>query len=115
MSPRPKYAVKDRNHGIVPTALEELGMVDVDSARLSYVTRIRGQSVIALDISGMPGQIDWLILSERGWCLCIEIKYPGEEHKLTDGEKRWRDTIGILVASNSDAVKYAILELIGYE
>ena len=110
---RPKYAIKDKNHSIVPEALAKLGLPKVDAARLRYSVRVRGQMLFALDISGMPGQIDWLILSERGWFLSVEVKQRGEEHKLTEGEKAWRDGLGIMVATNSDAVKYAILELIG--
>ena len=91
-------------------ALEDLGLVQVDASRTRYTTMIRGEKVVALDISNLPGQIDWLIRFEFGACLDIEVKEYGKEGDLTDGEKSWRDDLGLLIASNKDTVRYAILE-----
>lgn len=107
---RPKHPKPDENHRVVVDALEELGIVTCDTSRLRYTTRVRGQNIIALDVSGLANQIDWIIISELHWVLLVEVKQPGKEKNLTEGEQELADTIGILVASNKDVVKYAILE-----
>ena len=108
---RPRYPKPDKNNAIVVRALEDLGaLVRVDASRLRYTVNVRGERISALNISSMPGQIDWVILSEQGWYLSIEVKEPGKENNLTDGENDWRDDLGLVVASNADTVRYAILE-----
>lgn len=109
---RPRNPRTDSNHRIVPQALEELGLVEVDPSRKRYTTMIRGEYVVALDISSLPGQIDYIIFGEKGWVIPVEVKEKGKEEHLTAGELSWRETLGVLVASSSDTVKYKILEML---
>lgn len=108
---RPKHPKTDVNHNIVPDALKELGLVTCDSARLRYTARVRGMQVVALDISSLPGQWDWIIECE-GRCLNVEVKQPGQEKDLTDGETTIMDTAGLLVASQMETVKDCILAIL---
>lgn len=109
---RPRYPKADENNRIVIDALEDISgcTITPDAARLRYVVMIHGQILTALKIADLPGQIDWLVLSDAGWYLPIEVKQPGKERDLTGGELSWAGMLGVLIASNVDAVKYAILE-----
>lgn len=112
--PRPKYPPTDKNHMLVIDALQEIGVMKfVDQPRLRYKFKVRGQTLIALNTSRMPGQIDWLIFSETGWFLPVEVKERGKEKELTAGELEWCESVGVLIASNKDTVKYALLERLG--
>ena len=111
MSGRPRYPKPDSNNAIVIRALEDLGgYVRVDAARLRYTIMLRGMCLTALNISSMPGQTDWIILCDAGWFLSVEVKEPGKENNLTAGEQTWAEDVGLVVASNADTVRYAILE-----
>ena len=66
-----------------------------------------------LDISRLPGQIDWIVESDAGWYLNIEEKQPGKENNFTEGEINWLGSMGFIVVTQPDMVKYAILENVG--
>jgi hypothetical protein len=66
--PRPKYTVRDLNHGQIVRECRELGMV-------------------VWDLADLGGQILDLMIFWRGKCLPVEVKQPGKRACLTEGEK----------------------------
>ena len=65
---RPRHTRKDANHAELVRQLRDAGALVFDTA----------------DIGGMV--LD-LIVCWGGKCLPVEVKQPGHEHRLTDGER----------------------------
>ena len=68
MTPRPKYPKPDANQAQIITELGQLGAWIINTSTIGGVT---------LD----------LVVCWRGLCIPVEIKVPGCELDLTDGEK----------------------------
>ena len=100
---RPKYPKPDANNRIVVDALEELGFVMVDDARLRYTLRLPEQIIVALKIADLPGQIDWLVLSSLGWYLSFEVK-KDEGEPLTASERSWLSTLKLNIITTKEQV-----------
>jgi hypothetical protein len=101
---RPRHPKPDQNNHIVPDALENLGAVVVDKHRLRYTLEIDSVVVVALKIADLPGQIDWILLYPDGHYLSVEVKEPGKEMELTDGERSWRDALGLKIVTTKEQV-----------
>ena len=69
MSARPKRTRRDANQAQIMRELERMGAFVVDTADLG-------------------GQCLDLLVSWRGRCLPVEVKVPGCENDLTDGESK---------------------------
>ena len=107
--PRPKYPRPDENRP-VRTFLAEWQRGEWDASRLRYTAKFRGQYLVFIDISRLPGQSDWLLLSDVGWYLVIEEKQPGHELDFTDGEEELSASIGLHVVTSADAVLRLVME-----
>jgi len=104
MNRRPKHPKPDGNNRIVVDALESFGPVECDSTRFRYTLRLAHETVVALKIADMPGQTDWILMSSSGWYAAVEVKDVGKETELTDGEKSWRNTLGLRVSTTKEDV-----------
>jgi hypothetical protein len=104
MMTRPRHPKPDSNNDIVPKALKQLGMVQVDASRLRYTVRFYNYTITALKIADMPGQTDWLILDNTGRFKALEVKEPGKEDDLSPGEKTWANDIGLIVVTTVEQV-----------
>ena len=82
---RPKYPKSDSNHKLVSKVMKEVYGAEFHYG--AWYGRISGKSIIAMDTSKLGGSLlDWVILIDnRAWF--VEIKQPGKESTLTDGEK----------------------------
>ena len=76
----------------------------MDAARLRYTVRMRNYTISALKIADMPGQTDWLILTNVGRYKALEVKQPGHQRDFTDGELSWMEDIGLIVVTTVEEV-----------
>jgi len=96
---RPKHTRRDENHAEVRDGLRELGL-------------------IVWDLADVGGEVLDLLACGWGYCVPVEVKPPGKEDDLTDGErgsieelKRWG--IPVVVATSVDDVLAVFEELLG--
>jgi hypothetical protein len=87
MSRRPRRATKpDANHDIVPRALEPFNFRGAGFPKF-YRADYHGQELTVIDTQSFGGLFpDWMIFSDAGWFLLIEVKVS-EKFKLTPGER----------------------------
>lgn len=99
MTRRPRNAHRDKtSHAAVRDWLKARGcypavtMRNPQGAIWYHGGHYCGLPLQAMDVSSIPGWIDWLVwigVPGNGVCCSWECKEPGNENRLTDGESEW--------------------------